>query len=120
LVARKVARAEVRDQELTRARLGGDARGHRGGRVCASDGETFVSLREGRLVYEQVSALRKLDRGAAVGRVCAVDGDAPLQVGAAEVGAVEGAAVRERDALAAFELSVERARRDAQFARALN
>src|SRR5215213_9124629 len=118
LVAGEVARAEVRDEQLPRARLGGDARGHRRGRVRAPDREPFVNFGEGRLVYEKVCAARQLDRRAAVGRVGAVDDDPPPQVRAEEVRALERAAVVERDALAAFEFSVERAGLYAEFLRA--
>src|ERR1051325_10356473 len=120
LVAGEVARAEVGNEYLARARLTRDAPGHRRGRVRASDCESFVGFGEGRLMYEQVCVARELDGGAAVGRVRAVDDHAAPQVGAAEVRALERAPVFERDALAAFKFSVERARRDAEFLRALN
>src|SRR6185369_7838911 len=102
------------------ARFRGHARGHRGGRVRASDCESFVHFGEGRLVYEKVCVEREFDGRAAVGRVRAVDDDAALQVRAAKVRAVEGASVFERDALAAFQFAVERAGRYAEFLRALN
>ena len=85
-----------------------------------ANGEGFVRLGEGRLVYEQVCVAREFDCAAAVGRVRAIDDRAPALRGAAEVRAVECATVGERDALAALESAVERAGRDAEFPRLLN